>query len=196
MFCLSTKHQNETEYNNELPFFETSLLKESLSKALVAFYPMAGRLQENHKTGRIDIDCNAQGAVFVEVETTHELTDFGDFKTTNELKNLCFPKCNYDGGLSSFPLLLVQLTRFKCGGVTLGFFQHHHVADGASHVHFISSWARLTKGLDLDVMPFHDRYSCFAPRDPPQIMFRHLGIEPPLPPLSLNGLSGDQSNNY
>ncbi|XP_021747201.1 anthranilate N-benzoyltransferase protein 2-like [Chenopodium quinoa] len=182
---------NKAQNTNSTPFFDTNLIKETLSKALVAFYPMAGRLKTNNKTGRIEIDCNAKGASFIEVETTHVLTDFGDFKPSPELRKVVFPKYGYAGGLSSSPLLMVQLTRFKCGGISLGFVQHHHVADGASHVHFINSWARLTKGLDLDVLPFHDRYNCFAPRDPPQIKFQHLEYEPPLPPLPPKVFSGE-----
>ncbi|XP_021842785.2 anthranilate N-benzoyltransferase protein 2-like [Spinacia oleracea] len=182
---------NKNLDTNPTPFFDTNLLKQTLSKALVAFYPMAGRLKTNNKTGRIEIDCNAKGAIFFEVETTHVLSDFGNFNPTPELRKVVFPTYGYAGGLSSFPLLMVQLTRFKCGGISLGFVQHHHVADGASHVHFINSWARLTKGLDLNVMPFHDRYSCFAPRDPPQIKYQHLEYEPPLPPSVPKALSGD-----
>lgn len=182
---------SKTQNTNPTPFFETNLLKETLSKVLVAYYPMAGRLKTNSKTGRIEINCNAQGASFIEVETTHVLEDFGDFKPSPDLRKVVFPSYGYAGGLSSFPLLMVQLTRFKCGGISLGFVQHHHVADGASHVHFINSWARLTKGLDLEVLPTHDRYGHFAPREPPQIKFQHLEYEPPLSPLPPKGFSGE-----
>ncbi|XP_021741205.1 hydroxycinnamoyltransferase 1-like [Chenopodium quinoa] len=95
-------------------------------------------------------------------------------------------------GLSSFPLLLVQVTRFSCGSVCLGFAQHHHVADGASWLHFNNSWARLAKGLELDVYPVHDRANYLAPRDPPLVKFRHFEYEPSLPSLlPFKGLSSE-----
>uniref|UniRef100_A0A803L0E9 Uncharacterized protein n=1 Tax=Chenopodium quinoa TaxID=63459 RepID=A0A803L0E9_CHEQI len=64
-------------------------------------------------------------------------------------------------------------------------------ADGASHLHFNNSRARLAKGLDLSVYLVHDRATYLAPRSPPQVKFRHLEYEPPLPPLTSKGLSGE-----
>ncbi|KAL2904153.1 Anthranilate N-benzoyltransferase protein 2 [Bienertia sinuspersici] len=165
-----------TDKTSTISFFDTNLIKETLSKTLVDFYPMAGRLTTNSKDdNRIEIDCNAKGAMFFESETTHSLTDFGEFKPTPELRKVVFPAYDYKG----------------VWGITLGLVQHHHVADGASHVHFINSWAKITKGGELDYFPFHDRYSCFAPRQPPQIKFQHLEYESPIPPLPPKGLSDE-----
>ncbi|KAL9240914.1 hypothetical protein vseg_015080 [Gypsophila vaccaria] len=145
------KSQNITPPSSK-PFLDTSILKKSLEKALVPFYTMAGRLQINKSNGRYEIDCNVDGALFIEAESICDLTDLGnETKPNTELKNKLFPTCDYSKGLSWIPLLMVQLTRFKCGGVCLGFAQHHHVADGSSHVLFINSWARLAKGLDINV---------------------------------------------
>jgi len=171
--------ENDNNNNNNNLFFDANILMDSLSKALVPFYPMAGRLTQD-KNGRVEIDCNGEGVLFIEAETTqYSLADFGDFKPTMELRKLVIPSCDYSKGLSSFPLLMVQLTRFKCGGVTLGFAGHHHVADGLGHVHFINEWARLARGLDLELMPFHERAPHLAPRDPPQVKFQHLEFNPP-----------------
>lgn len=163
---------------NSHNFFDATILKESLSRALVPFYPMAGRLKEANHNGRLEIECNGEGALFVEAETTHSLVDFGDFKPTPELMRLVVPSCDYSRGHALIPLLMVQLTRFSCGGVTLGFAQHHRVADGFGHLHFINSWARLARGLDLQVAPIHERTPHLVPRNPPQVMFRHLEHHP------------------
>uniref|UniRef100_A0A803MBV0 Uncharacterized protein n=1 Tax=Chenopodium quinoa TaxID=63459 RepID=A0A803MBV0_CHEQI len=53
-------------------FFHTNILGEALSKALVLFYPMAGRLKLNNENGRYEIDCNAKVALFIEAESTKE----------------------------------------------------------------------------------------------------------------------------
>ncbi|XP_057533777.1 anthranilate N-benzoyltransferase protein 2-like [Amaranthus tricolor] len=178
--------------NTKTNFFDTKTMKEALSEALVYFYPMAGRLTFNDENGRYEIDCNAEGAMFVVAEASQTLAEFGkDYSNPeSQLGKLMFPSCDYSKGLSSFPLLLVQLTRFKCGSVCLGFAQHHHVADGVSHLHFIKSWGRLVRGLELDVVPVHDRLSYLAPRDPPKVTFHHLEYEPPLPPTSFSGPMG------
>ncbi|KAK9707331.1 hypothetical protein RND81_07G189700 [Saponaria officinalis] len=180
------------------PFFDSDVLKESLGKALVPFYTMAGRLQVNKTNGRYEIDCNAEGALFTEAETFCNLTDLGSRVNPNtELIKELFSPCDYSKGLSLIPLLMVQLTRFTCGGVCLGLSQHHHVADGQSHVLFTNSWARLTKGLDIDdVTPDHDRFKYLAPRDPPQFddSLDLNYIEPSLPPSELYGTDASLAN--
>ncbi|KAJ8439492.1 hypothetical protein Cgig2_007009 [Carnegiea gigantea] len=170
---------NNDDDNNHTPFFDAELLKETLSKVLVDFYPMAGRLRKD-ENGRLEIDCNDEGALFVETETTeYSLSDFGGFEPTLELKKLVTPSWDYSKGLSSIPLFMVQLTRFKCGGVTLGFANHHDVADGWGHVLLINSWARLVRGLGLELKPVHERAPYLAPRDPPQVKFQHVEFIPP-----------------
>ncbi|XP_057530329.1 shikimate O-hydroxycinnamoyltransferase-like [Amaranthus tricolor] len=180
------------KHNTNSPnFFDTKILKDALSKALVPFYPIAGRLIFNHENGRYEIDCNAKGVTFVEVETTYCLDDLGDcMEHDSEVRNIIFPACDYTQELSSMPLLLVQLTRFKCGSVCIGLSQHHHIADGAGYLHFINSWARLANGrLDGLIQPIHDRAYYVGPREPPCVRFRHLMYEPPLPPLPPKGFS-------
>ncbi|XP_021756632.1 anthranilate N-benzoyltransferase protein 2-like [Chenopodium quinoa] len=50
----------------------------ALSRALVSFYPLAGRLRKNESNDEIEVDCNAEGALFIEVETPYALNDFVD----------------------------------------------------------------------------------------------------------------------
>ena len=166
---LYVYHPENSNNTNNCNFLDATILKESLRRALVPFYPMAGRLKEADHNGRLEIDCNGEGALFVEAETMHSLVDFGDFKPSPELTRLVIPTCDYSKGHALIPLLMVQLTRFRCGGVTLGFAQHHRVADGLGHLHFIKSWARLARGLDLEVAPLHERNPHLVPRNPTQV---------------------------
>lgn len=157
-------------------FFDPQILKEALSKSLVPFYPMAGRLKRD-EDGRIEINCNAQGVLFVEAETDAVIDDFGDFAPTLDLKKL-IPTVDYSGGIESFPLLVLQVTYFKCGGVSLGVGMQHHVADGFSGLHFINAWSDMARGLDLSLPPFIDR-TLLCARDPPQPAFQHIEYQPP-----------------
>ncbi|KAE7995778.1 hypothetical protein FH972_000546 [Carpinus fangiana] len=86
-------------------FFDARVLKEALSKALVPFYPMAGRVRRD-EDGRIEIDCNAEGVLFVEAQMV--LRDFGNFAPTLELRKL-IPAVEYSKGIESFPLMVVQV---------------------------------------------------------------------------------------
>ncbi|KAE8732590.1 Shikimate O-hydroxycinnamoyltransferase [Hibiscus syriacus] len=160
-------------------FFDTRLLKESLSKVLVPFYPMAGRLGRD-ENGRIEIVCNGEGALFIEAETEYVIDDLiGD--TMNHSPDLwrLVPKVDYSVDISSYPLILTQVTRFKCGGVGLGIGLQHTLADGPASIHFINSWAEMARGLPLSVQPYIDR-SLLQARVPPTPTFHHVEYDPPL----------------
>ncbi|GAY51223.1 hypothetical protein CUMW_132600 [Citrus unshiu] len=53
------------------------LLKEALSKVLVPYYPMAGRLGRAENRKFIDINCNGEGVLSMEAETTSVIDDLG-----------------------------------------------------------------------------------------------------------------------
>ncbi|RZC93370.1 hypothetical protein C5167_035885 [Papaver somniferum] len=160
-------------------FFDSTLLKEALSKVLVPFYPVAGRLIRD-ENGRVEIDCNGEGVLFVEAETTSVIDEFGDFAPTLEFRQL-IPTVQFSGDMSSYPLLVVQVTHFKCGGVSLGVGKEHHVADGPSGLHFINSWSEMARGLKLTVPPFIDR-TLLRAHDPPTPAFLHIEYQP-APPM-------------
>ncbi|KAF5208067.1 Shikimate o-hydroxycinnamoyltransferase, partial [Thalictrum thalictroides] len=156
--------------SNDPNFFCVETLKSSLAKVLVTFYPFAGRLCADDKTGRLEIDCNGEGVLFVKVVTDSTIDEFGDFTPSMKTRKLLVP--TVDTTISSCPLLLVQVTFFKCGGISLGTGIHHMVSDGASSLHFVNSWSNVTRGLDVTVVPFLDR-SVLTARNPPTAMFNH-----------------------
>ncbi|KAL8056317.1 hypothetical protein ABFX02_04G111800 [Erythranthe guttata] len=177
-------------YDGAAKFFHTTVLKAALSRALVEFYPMAGRLTTEN--GRIAIDCNGEGVLFVEAECDGEINDMGDFAPRPELG--LTPMTDYALGISTFPLSMMQVTRFKCGGVCLGVAVHHHAADGISGIHFINTWSDLARaGNDVTIKiqpPFLDR-TVFCARDPPQPQFAHSEYHRPTTAPQPN--SGDTS---
>ncbi|OEL33987.1 Shikimate O-hydroxycinnamoyltransferase [Dichanthelium oligosanthes] len=73
-------------------FFSVARLMESMARALVPFYPLAGRLCVDGE-GQLVIDTNAEGALLV-VARSDKLTleDFADLKPTPELKTLFVPR--------------------------------------------------------------------------------------------------------
>ncbi|KAK4592466.1 hypothetical protein RGQ29_016850 [Quercus rubra] len=142
--------------NNTIPFsFE--VMKNSLSRALIHFYPLAGRLHWI-EGGRLELDCKAMGVQLLEAYSEAELDELGDFAPTDAVRDLV-PKVDYTTPIEEWPLLLVQVTRFRCGGLCVGVAISHTMVDGRSATHFINSWAKLSRGYDLeDVdMPFLDR---------------------------------------
>ncbi|CAI9098790.1 OLC1v1035497C1 [Oldenlandia corymbosa var. corymbosa] len=164
--------------NGSSNFFDGPVLKQALSNVLVSFYPMAGRLGRDEE-GRIEIDCNGEGVLYVDAETDSSLDDFGDFTPSPELRKLFVPAIDYSGDISSYPLAMFQVTRFKCGGVALGTGVHHNLSDGLSSLHFINTWSDIARGLSIAVPPFIDR-TLLRARDPPKPVFEH--VEYHLPP--------------
>ncbi|PRQ34252.1 putative transferase [Rosa chinensis] len=67
-------------------FFDMHVFKDALGKALMPFYPLVGRLKrkimDEGKKGRLDIDCNAEEALFVVAHSSSCIDDFSDFAPT------------------------------------------------------------------------------------------------------------------
>ncbi|KAG4944922.1 hypothetical protein JHK87_040929 [Glycine soja] len=131
---------------------------------------MAARLRRD-EDGRLEIYCDAQGVLLVEAETTAAIDDFGDFAPTLELRRLFWRYPHLSAVVAS-------VTYFKCGGVSLGVGMQHHVADGASGLHFINAWSDVARGLDISLPPFIDR-TLLRARDPPHPVFDHIEYKPP-----------------
>ncbi|KAM0018665.1 putative quinate O-hydroxycinnamoyltransferase [Helianthus debilis subsp. tardiflorus] len=169
--------------NGAVNFFDTKVMKDALSRALVAFYPMAGRFIQG-QDGRVEIDCQGQGALFLEAVSDGVVDDFGDFAPQMKFLKLV-PVVDYSLGIQSYPLLVLQVTYFKCGGVSLTVSMHHYLADGPSAMHFINTWADMARGLDINLPPFIDR-TLLRARDPPQPTFEHIEYHPdPTMPLQV-----------
>nr|UHJ19789.2 hydroxycinnamoyl CoA malic acid hydroxycinnamoyl transferase [Echinacea purpurea] len=163
-------------------FFDRKVMKDALSRALVAFYPLAGRFKHD-QDGRVEIDCQGQGALFLEAEADGLIDDFGDFSPTLEYLKL-IPAVDDSQGIDSFPLMVLQVTSFKCGGVSLGVGMHHRVQDGISAFHFVSTWSDMARGLDITFPPFIDR-TLLRPHDPPQPVFEHIEYQSDPTPLQV-----------
>ncbi|PIA35248.1 hypothetical protein AQUCO_03600131v1 [Aquilegia coerulea] len=193
----NSSSNNETTHHDP-NFFCVETLKSSLAKVLVIFYPFAGRLGVDEKTGRLEIDCNGEGALFVKAIANSTIDEFGDFTPSMKTRKLLVP--TVDASDSSCPLFLVQVTFFKCGGISLGTGVHHMVSDGAASLHFVNSWSDVTRELGVTKVPFLDR-SVLTARNPPTVVFNHTEYKrnPPAKmqePFSsaLLNLSKDQVN--
>ncbi|CAL5074268.1 unnamed protein product [Urochloa decumbens] len=154
-------------------FFSAGVLRAALADALVPFYPFAGRLGVD-RDGRVEIDCNAEGALFVVARSEAALDEFEDgFAPSKAMNDMFVPP--YDAAGPAAPLLLLQVTFFRCGGVALGTAMHHFVIDGRSAFNFIRTWAGIARGdttTSAVVAPSLDRTPLRA-RPHPAVLFDH-----------------------
>ncbi|KAH0973422.1 hypothetical protein GBA52_025578 [Prunus armeniaca] len=148
------------------------VIKDSLKKVLVYYYPLAGRLTISSE-GKLIVDCTGEGAVFVEAEADCRIEDIGDI-TKPDPETL--GKLVYDvpgtKNILELPPLVAQVTKFKCGGFALGLCMNHCMFDGIGAMEFVNSWAKIARGLPLTVPPFLDR-SILKARNPPTIEHLH-----------------------
>ncbi|XP_031480218.1 shikimate O-hydroxycinnamoyltransferase-like [Nymphaea colorata] len=166
--------------NGSNNFFDSKVMKESLGRALVHFYPLAGRLRRR-EDGPLEIECNGGGVLFVEADAEGEIDDFGDFAPSMELRQL-IPEVDYQNqDISSYPLLMLQVTFFKCGGVCLGVAFHHTVVDACGFIHFMNSWSDVARGREVTcpTPPITER-TILRARNPPRPAFEHPVFKPSL----------------
>uniref|UniRef100_A0ACD5YA90 Uncharacterized protein n=1 Tax=Avena sativa TaxID=4498 RepID=A0ACD5YA90_AVESA len=153
-------------------FFMVDVLRTALSMALVLFYPLAGRLAMA-PDGRVEIDCNGEGAVFVVAQSDVVLDDLEEgFTPSKAMCDMFVPPYEKEAGAGA-PLLLLQVTFLHGGGMVLGTGMHHYALDGRSSFHFVQVWSSMARGAaEAIAPPFLDR-SPLRARSPPVILFDH-----------------------
>ncbi|KAG6544430.1 hypothetical protein Mapa_014068 [Marchantia paleacea] len=140
-------------------------VKQSLADILVPYYPMAGRWKKV-ENGRIrELHCNDEGVPFVEAsidDVMDNVVDFEDFKDLPDLSGfIAVPGLNhtlYNQNVDvPLPSLIVQVTRFKCGGVAMCVTGSHMTMDGYGFGTFLNSWAEVASTGTTSTKPSHDR---------------------------------------
>ncbi|XP_051115826.1 methanol O-anthraniloyltransferase-like [Andrographis paniculata] len=137
------------------------------------FYPLSSRVFEGQNR-KLMIVCNNEGVLFIEAKANVKLKQLGDglrprFPFLEKLL------ANVPGSdtIVGTPLLRFQVTRFICGGFSLGIFWNHTIADGAGLMQFLTAICELAKGAAaLSVPPVWQREVLNA-RSPPKITCVH-----------------------
>ncbi|XP_059300399.1 agmatine coumaroyltransferase-2-like [Lycium ferocissimum] len=151
------------------PTAPNAAIQLGLQKALAIYREWAGRLGKDEHGNQV-ILLNDEGVRFVEASSDSTLDKIMPFKPSASLLNL-HPSLN-----NVVELVQVQVTRFTCGSLVVGFTAHHTVADGHSTSNFLVAWGQACRGLDINILPLHDR-TIFNPRNPPLIEYEHKGAE-------------------
>ncbi|KAI3929653.1 hypothetical protein MKX01_025821 [Papaver californicum] len=117
------------------------------------------------------VNCTGEGALFVEAEANLMLEEIGDFMKPDPVTSgkLVYGLLDPRNILQN-PLLVAQVTQFKCGGFVLGISMNHAMADVTSSMEFMKSWGEVTRGLPLTCLPFLDR-TILKAQNPPKVEF-------------------------
>ncbi|KAJ8468134.1 hypothetical protein OPV22_030686 [Ensete ventricosum] len=152
---------------------QAKVIREALTRALVFYYPFAGRLRE--AAGRkLVVECTGEGILFVEADADVRLEQFG-----NELQPPfpCLEELVYNvpgsDGVLDCPLLLIQVTRLLCGGFIFAIRLNHTMSDAPGLVQFMNAVAELARGAAApSVTPVWGREILEA-RSPPRATCEH-----------------------
>ncbi|KAH0649189.1 hypothetical protein KY285_034437 [Solanum tuberosum] len=122
------------------------IIKDGLSKTLVFYYPLAGRLIEGPNK-KLMVNCNSEGIMFIEADANVELDKLGvSIKPPCPYLDLLLHNVPDSDGIIGCPLLLVQVTRFSCGGFAVGFRANHTLVDAYGIKMFLNALSELIQG--------------------------------------------------
>ncbi|KAK2991166.1 hypothetical protein RJ640_015471 [Escallonia rubra] len=192
--------------NNDHPFTRgrdpVKVIKEALAQTLVFYYPFAGRLREGPR-GKLIIDCNGEGVMFIEADADITLKQFGDvlqppFPCLNELLYdvpgsegvinsplllIQLKKLDFELDLSSMTdtkqvmtiqgLLAIKVTRLACGGFIFALRLNHTMTDGRGLAQFTTAVGEMARGASVPSIPPVWQRELLLARDPPMVTCTH-----------------------
>ena len=153
------------------------VIREALGRALVHYYPLAGRLREGHNR-KLMVDCNGEGVLFVEATAGVTLEEIGD-AIQPPCPLLEEFLCDVPGsdGILGCPLLLIQVTLLRCGGFIFALRLNHTICDAAGLVQFMNTVGEMAQGKNEPSIPPVWEREVLNARDPPRITCMHHEFE-------------------
>ncbi|KAG6514938.1 benzyl alcohol O-benzoyltransferase-like [Zingiber officinale] len=153
------------------------VIREALARALVFYYPFAGRLRETEGR-KLVVECTGEGVLFIEADADVRLDQFADALQPPFpcLEKLLWNVPGSDGVLHC-PLLLIQVTRLLCGGFVFAVRFNHAMSDASGLVQFMNAVAELARGAAApSLSPVWSREVLEA-RRPPRVTCVHREYE-------------------
>lgn len=147
-------------------------VKAALGRALVPYYPLAGRVRVGSSGSNLEVVCRAQGAVFIEAVSDLTVADFERTpRHVTQWRKLL--SLYVEDVLRGAPPLVVQLTWLADGGAALGVGINHCLCDGIGSAEFLNSFAELATGRgglsEFKPKPVWDRHLLDPkPLEPPR----------------------------
>ncbi|GMY10481.1 spermidine coumaroyl-CoA acyltransferase-like [Fagus crenata] len=155
-FSHDDNHNDASSFSGQKdPAF---VIREALSKVLVYYYPLAGKLKRN-SDGNLQINCTADGVPFLVANANCKLSSlhYLDGVDVEMAKQFVFDFPS-EGDSAGYHALVLQVTKFSCGGFTIGMGMSHSVCDGFGATQFFRALAELASGKsEPSVKPVWER---------------------------------------
>lgn len=161
--------QDQDQDQEQIEDDPVECMRSALSKVLVSYYPLAGRLRRSggDLQNKLEVVCNGEGAVFVEASADLTIDEFHRVqKPCKTWKKLLY-KVDADNFVG-IPPLVVQVTRLRCGGFVFCVGFSHCLCDGLGSSQFLHAWAEIARGGTgpVSVRPVWGRH-LLRPKCPP-----------------------------
>ncbi|CAH2062702.1 unnamed protein product [Thlaspi arvense] len=156
------------------------LIRQALAQALVSYYPFAGRIVEG-PSRKLSVNCTGEGVLFTEADADVELRLLGVEPGSPYLAELLHDVPG-SSGILGCPLLLIQVTRFRCGGFAVAVRLNHTMSDGTGFHQFMDAVAEFARGGGAEakmlptVQPVWQR-ELLSARSPPRVTCFHQEYE-------------------
>ncbi|KAL3635078.1 hypothetical protein CASFOL_022132 [Castilleja foliolosa] len=131
-------------------------IREALSKALVYYYPLAGRLQVSDRNELRVVIANCSGSSlgvwFVEASADCTLDAVNYFD--DDVMSIPYDKLlPHDHDLDDHPVKM-QVTRFECNGFVVGLIVNHTIMDGVGTAQLMNAVGETARGAEqLSIKP-------------------------------------------
>jgi len=121
------------------------------------YYPFVGKV---NKEGQIE--CTDEGIEVLEAYFDSRLVDILEDPRIEEISEL-FPISGDEAlkGSGIDSLVVIQITRFNCGGMAIRACFSHKIADASSIATFMNDWASTTCNPNHKLLPQFDGASFF-----------------------------------
>ncbi|KAL2317110.1 hypothetical protein Fmac_030986 [Flemingia macrophylla] len=129
-------------------------MKSALARALVPYYPLAGRVRPSAEGPGLEVVCAAQGAVFIEA-SADRCYSANDFEKAPKTVTHWRPLLSFHVAdvLKGSPPLVVQLTWLAGGAAAVGLGINHCLCDGIGSAEFLNYFAELANGRKRECWP-------------------------------------------
>ncbi|KAI5397340.1 hypothetical protein KIW84_063233 [Lathyrus oleraceus] len=124
------------------------------------------------------VDCTGEGVLFTEADADVSLKDFGDvlLPPFHYLDELLY---DVPGSSNVFnaPLMLIQVTRLKCGGFIFVIRINHTISDAFGIAQFMNALAEICRGMNEPSISPVWRRELLSVRNPPRVTCYHPELE-------------------